>query len=135
MADIVHVNESQVPPDFLSLVRDVLAPNRGIEDVEFYLSGETPIAILMERDPEGKIIAIKPLGCSLCIRPRISRDTAGRMLISGKMGIPFSAISSDEPRSPMISMLAFCPDCHSPVFDVRSARRPLFGQMKGFRDE
>ena len=135
MADLIRVNESQVPSDFLALVRDVLSPNRGTEDVEYYLSSGTPMAILIERGPEGQTVAIKPLGCPLCIRPRISRDAAGRMLISGKLGIPFSAVSSDEPRSTMMSMLAFCPDCSSPVFDVRSARQPLLGQMRGFRDE
>ena len=134
MAEIIEVNRSQVPADFLAVVLDILAVRPEMYDVRYFLYDGTPTAVLVEHDADGNAVSFKPLGCPLCIRPRISRDAAGRMLISGRPAIPLSAVGDPDVRDPLRSVVAFCPDCGCTVFDPRATRAPLPGETRGFRD-
>ena len=127
-----RVDRSEVPQDFLAIVREITSLDEDLARVEFYLSEGMPVAILVDRTPEGQIRNITPLGCPLCIRPELSRDAAGRIAIGGETAIPLSAVSNEDPRNPLMSLFAFCPRCGKPVFDHSSARRPLDGMMGRF---
>ena len=130
MMETVRIDISQAPDSFVSVVRSVMGPDRGIGDVEFFLRGEVPTAALVQRDESGNVVAVKLLGCPLCIRPRISKDKNGGMVISGKPAIPWSAVSDDEHTGPLKGMIALCPDCKCPVFDVKTTRGVLFGKRE-----
>jgi hypothetical protein len=133
-SDAIEVSPSQVSPDFVKMVESVVSPNRCVEDVSFFLYDGIPVAALVDKYG-GRVESVKVLGCPLCIRPNISKDGNGHIVISGKPAIPWSAVSDDDVRGPLRGAFALCPDCGSPVFDPTMARRPLPGEMSGFRDD